>query len=123
MFKNCNPNPCGKKVGDCVVRAISIALDQPWKQTYQDLTYQGLLMCDMPSSNSVWATYLNQKGFTQQPAEYTTVRGFCKDHPEGVYILGTGTHAVAVIDGDYYDAWDSGNEVITYFFERRFFYD
>jgi hypothetical protein len=33
--------------------------------------------------------------------------------------VGTGTHVVAVIDGDYYDAWDSGNEVIDRYFTRE----
>lgn len=123
MYKRYNPNPCNKKVGDCVIRAISCALDQPWQQTYKDLTYQGLIMCDMPSSNSVWATYLNQNGFIQHPSDFTTVRAFCELHPKGTYVLGTGTHAVCVIDGDYYDAWDSGDEVVTYYFERRFYYE
>ena len=49
----------------------------------------------------------------------TTVRAFCKKYPEGVYVIGTGTHAVAVIDGDYYDSWDSGNEIPTYFWRVR----
>jgi hypothetical protein len=26
-------------------------------------------------------------------------------------MLATGTHVVAVIDGNYYDTWDSGDEV------------
>ena len=48
-----------------------------------------------------------------------TVREFAKDHPEGKYILGTGTHAVAVIDGDYIDTWDSGDEVPIYYFQEE----
>ena len=35
------------------------------------------------------------------------------------YLIGTGSHAVAVIDGDYYDSWDSGNEIPAYFWRVR----
>ena len=48
-----------------------------------------------------------------------TVKDFCKDHPQGVFVLGTGTHAVAVIDGDYYDAWDSGNKVPLFYWRKE----
>jgi hypothetical protein len=33
-------------------------------------------------------------------------------------VIGTGTHVVAVIGGDYYDTWDSGEKVVLYYFER-----
>lgn len=51
--------------------------------------------------------------------EYYTVEDFCIDHPKGTYVLGTGTHVVTVIDSCYYDSWDSGREIIIYYFERQ----
>lgn len=36
-------------------------------------------------------------------------------YPRGVYIIGTGSHAVCVIDGNFYDSWNSGSEVVTFF--------
>ena len=51
--------------------------------------------------------------------DYTTVfdyEQFAKDHPEGTYIVATGSHVVCVQDGDYYDTWDSGHDVPSYFF-------
>ena len=119
MYKNYNPNPCGKKVGDCVVRAISKILDQSWEKTFLDLTVYGLNMCDMPSSNSVWGRYLKDKGFKQRPIDYMTVEEFANNKTNGKYILATGTHAVAVENGSYFDAWDSGSEVPIYFFYKE----
>lgn len=52
--------------------------------------------------------------------ECYTVADFCWDNPYGYYLLATGTHAVAVIDGDYYDTWDSGNESVAYYYERKY---
>ena len=123
-FVFANPNPHGIRVGDCVVRALSIALNQSWEKTYADLALQGFVSADMPSSNNVWGEYLRWKGFRRYilpdtcPACYT-VREFAEDHRRGVYVVATGTHAVAVIDGDYFDAWDSGDEVTDYYFTKE----
>jgi hypothetical protein len=46
------------------------------------------------------------------------VEDFCRDNPEGTYVLGTGSHAIAVIDGNYYDAWDSGREQPMYYYRK-----
>ncbi len=39
-------NPFGLRVGDCVIRAISKALNQSWEKTYIDLCVQGFMMED-----------------------------------------------------------------------------
>ena len=115
-----NPNPVGKKVGDCVIRAVSKLLGQSWETTYLGIATTGFELCDMPSSNNVWAAYLKRKGFRRFVIPDTcpncyTVRNFCLDNPHGKFLLATGSHVVTVIDGDYYDAWDSGDEVPVYF--------
>lgn len=81
-------------------------------------------MHDMPSSNSVWGSYLKENGFKRYiiPNECPncyTIKDFCSDYPIGLYILATGSHVVTVIDGDYYDSWDSGKEIPIYFFKKE----
>lgn len=124
MWKKHNENPKRKQVGDCVVRAISTATGDDWETTFFGLALQGLLMCDMPSSNAVWAAYLKRKGFSRHAIsndcpDCYTVNDFCEDNPKGVFVLGIGTHAVTIIDGDYYDVWDSGNECPVYYFDKE----
>ena len=58
-----NPNPHGKRVGDCAVRALSKALNQDWDKTYLWLCIYGFMMSDMPSANAVWGAYLKSRGF------------------------------------------------------------
>lgn len=119
-----NSNPDGKIVGDCVIRAISLATGKTWSDIYIDISEKGLSMHDMPSSNYVWGSYLKDLGFSRQiipdacPDCYT-IREFTYDHPYGIFILGTGSHVVTVIDGNYYDIWDCGDEVPIYYFQRR----
>jgi len=48
-----------------------------------------------------------------------TVKDFCTDNPQGRYIVATQSHVVAIIDGDYYDTWDSGTEPIIYFWKKE----
>lgn len=119
-----NPNPNRKLVGDCVVRAISKITEQAWDDTYVALMLQGLAMCDMPSSNSVWGAYLTSLGFEKiminSPCvNCYSIEDFCNDNPEGSYLLATGTHVVAVEDGNYYDTWDSGSEIPIYYFRKE----
>jgi hypothetical protein len=123
MWKRHNENPANARVGDCVVRAISTALNQDWVKTYAELCVQGLMFCDLPSSNAVWGSYLAHKGYKRfaipNDCNCYTVEDFCKEHPKGTYVLGTGTHALTVIDGNYIDVWDSGQEIPIYYFTKE----
>ena len=134
MFIRLNENPFGLDTGDCVIRAISTALNYNWFMVHDELSFLSRQMADMPSSNRVWKQYLRNKGLIEREAQNTcpnclTVEQFCRQHPKGRYILSTceytkardnlivtGTHVVAVIDGNYYDTWDSGATVpLSYF--------
>lgn len=124
MYIFVNQNPQNKLVGDCTIRAISTALNQEWQETYIGLLIEGYIMYDMPSANRVWGNYITQKGFKRQvlPTECPTcytVKDFCDEHPHGTYILAISGHVVAVIDGNYYDTWDSGDENPIYYWERK----
>ena len=123
MYSYYNANPYKIRVGDCVIRAISKALNQPWEDTYIDLTIQGYLMGDLLSSNAVWGAYLKSKGFTRDIIsndcpECYTIEDFCNEHPKGTYIIGTGTHAVCVEDGCVFDTWNSSGETPIYYYHK-----
>lgn len=134
MFIRVNLNPYSLDTGDCVIRALTLALNYNWFMVHDELCFLSRKMADMPSSNRVWKTYLINKGYKEEFAQNTcpdclTVERFAKSHPKGRYILSTaeyakardnlivtGTHVVAVIDGDWYDTWDSGGDVpLSYF--------
>lgn len=53
-FIEYNPNPVGRRVGDCAVRAVAKALKLDWETAYVLLTINGFSMGDMPSADSVW---------------------------------------------------------------------
>lgn len=124
MWVKCNPNPVGRQTGDCVIRAIAIATGQSWRETYRDLCRIGEMQGDLPNSNMVWEMYLRKRGGEQfllpeNCPECITVRAFAERYPEGTYVIGTGYHTVAVISGDWYDAWNSAECVPTSFWKIR----
>lgn len=115
MYIHANPNPNGMYVEDCVIRAIAIATNRSWDDIFVHICLQAYIMKNMPSVNKVWGNYLSSIGFVSYPVldrcpDCYTIRDFCRDYPFGTFILATGSHVVCVIDGDYYDAWDSGDE-------------
>ena len=123
MWIEANPNPVNKLVDDCVIRAISIILDRPWLDVYDELSDIGRSIYEPEISNNVWPKLLKREGFRRYILPDTcpdcyTVRRFCREHQNGQFILATGSHVIAVIDGDYYDTWDSGDEVPIYYFTR-----
>lgn len=123
MWKPYNPNPDGIKTIDCTVRAICAVTGWNWFRSFDTLCERGREMLDMPSSDRVWWSVLEDLGFRYHhiknrcPACYT-VEDFARDHPTGVYVLGPNEHAVAVISGDWWDSWDSGQSVPIYYFGR-----
>ena len=123
-FRYYNPNPERSDVGDCVIRAICRITGRSWRDVYAGIAAQGYFDYDMPSGNAVWGEYLQKHGFRRRVAPDTcpvcyTVKDFCEDHPSGEYIVATGTHVVAVVDGDYYDTWDSGDKIVEYFWTKE----
>lgn len=124
MWKYFLNNPTGRAVGDCAVRAVSVALGVDWETAYAMLAVNGFAMGDMQNSNSVIGSVLRQHGFYRYNLPETcpdcyTFEDFAADNPEGVFVLGTGTHVATVKDGILFDAWDSSNEPVAYAWYRK----
>ena len=116
MFKYFNPNPVGRSVGDCAVRAVAAALGISWEEAFALVAANAFAMGDMPSSDSVWGAVLRQNGFHRRTIpdacpDCYSFAAFARDNPTGVYVLGTGKHTATIRDGVLLDAWDSSAEI------------
>lgn len=120
MYIHFNGNPCSKNIGDCVIRAISIVTGFSRYKVYAGLCLQGYPCTIWGNNNAVWADYLRYLGFKRY-AVYgeQTVSEFASNHPTGRFVIGTGSHAVAVVDGDIIDSWDSSQEIVQYYFKKE----
>ncbi len=119
-----NPNPNRNQTGDCVIRAICVAEDRDWDDVFLDIMTTCFVEKLMIEDNRLWNLYLHKLGYKRHIIPDTcpdcyTVREFAEDHPEGTYILGTGTHAIGVVSGNYYDSWDSGSRVPIFYWKKE----
>lgn len=119
MWIEDNPNPAHRDIGDCAVRAVSLATGDSWEDVYLKLCMRGALCKDMPNANSVWGSYLMDNGWTYHPLDRVfsyTVGDFCREHDTGVFVIGTGDHAICIKDGNIHDTWDSSSKIPLYYF-------
>lgn len=127
IWQKYNPNPAGRSVGDCAIRAIAKALNVDWEKAFAMIVSNAYQMADMPSSNSVWGSILFQNGFERHTIESScpdcyTAEDFINDCPNGIYVLGFGNHVATVVVKDgrqiLYDSWDSSQEIPQYYWSK-----
>lgn len=119
-----NPNPTGRNVGDCAIRAVAKALKTDWETAYVMIAENGYAMGDVPSADSVWGSVLRQNGFYRRSIPNScpdcyTAGDFARDNPRGTFVLGFGGHCAAIDNGILYDSWDSSQQIPQYVWYRR----
>lgn len=126
-YKYYQPNKKDLKdeYGDCVVRSLTKAVNKEWMQVFEELLpYARELQC-MPNGKSCYEKYLTDNGFeyigisNKKGSKRPTVDRFAKDHKNGIYVLVVASHLVSVVDGIYYDTWDSGKKCLYGYWEKR----
>lgn len=127
-----NANPKGKMTTDCVIRAVTTVLNQPYEQTLREMTEITIKTGYMLNENKGMEAYMKSKGWTKckQPKKYDgtkyTGREFCRTlvHPtyseelqltdksfEMNRVLANigGHHTVAIMSGQIWDTWNSAD--------------
>ena len=105
MWKYYNANPHGRSVSDCVVRAISVAEDTSWDETYEKLSdiaqEEGILLDDV---NFVEG-YLDKR--YKRMCHYSkTIEEFMEEFPCGKFLITMPGHITCVVDGILVDSFD-----------------
>ncbi len=120
-----NPNPDQDDIDvDCTIRGISKLFNLTWDEAYIMSAVAGYIYKKMPVSNKCWPRLLDDLGLVRREVPNTcpnciTVKDFAGMHPRGRFLVGTGSHVVAIVNGDYYDSWDSGDETPIYYWEYQ----
>lgn len=124
MYVYFNNNPLGRRtVEDCAVRAVSKALDISWDEAHDLLSDMSKQMGTVMTDKDVVSAILRMNGFYKEYLPYSckdcyTIREFARDNPVGTYVIGTNNHVVTIIDGDFYDAWNSSDESVITFWTK-----
>ena len=104
------------KYGDCVIRALTKALNMEWLQVFDEMQPISREMQVPFNCRPCYEKYIESKGLkyigisNKKGTKRPTVDRFAKDHTTGTYILRVAHHLVTVVDGIYYDTWDSGEK-------------
>ena len=118
-----NANPYNNDTIDCVVRGISKLMDISWDEAYIRLFVEGYIKKEIPIRNDVWIDFLLSEGYQIESVpnicpNCITVEEFANDHPQGRYLIGTGSHVIAVVHGNFYDTFNSGKERVLYYLKK-----
>lgn len=102
---------------------MALGYKNDWLRTYAALCAKGAQHCEMPSANEVWGSLLLENGYEEHSLlskckNCYNLIDFCNDHTHGEFVACTGFHVIYCKDGDYYDSWDSGDVIPTYYFEK-----
>ena len=119
-WKEYNPNPKERNIGDCTLRSYCAAFGIDWDKAFDIAT-------KVAKENSSMIQYVADKVLTEEfncvvdekynkktvkGKDRITVNEFAMSHPYGTYILHVRQHQVTVINGMYWDSWDSGKKKV-----------
>ena len=118
-----NPNPNSNNTGDCSIRAYCAAENIEWDKAYDIACKYGKVFSLMPNDKKTCKNILEEEfGYEyhkmQKDERGKTVNQVAIDFPVGTYILDCGKHFVTIIDGEYYDSWDSGKKKVRGYFYK-----
>lgn len=115
MYQYYNNNPFGRHVNDCSVRAIALATQSSWDETYRVLSNyarrQGITFSEVEFINE----YLSERfeRYCQNPSNKSiTVRDFANLQLSGRWLVTMSGHITCIIDGVIYDTFDPSDRYI-----------
>ena len=128
-YKEYNPNPLGKHTTDCVIRSLCAVTGKSWYEIYDLLSAEARKLCcpfnslEYEDKDTIYCKVLGMKRHKvvrKKGVPALNVETFCKEHPQGKYILRLAHHLMGVVDGQYYElfpGWE--NRTIYYFYEVK----
>ena len=98
-----------RKRGDCVVRAITIALNLPYEVVFKSLCDLAKETGFFPNDDETYGLYLKQNGWIKNKPQRTgrSLKRLENFNSAGITaIVNTRNHLVCVSNGKIYDTWD-----------------
>ena len=118
-FHYYNANPKGKITTDCVFRAISTAMDKPWKDVMMEMTELACKYGYVPTDTVCINKYLKKNGWIKckQPrwdnGSKFTGKEFCFSVKQSPVVVTIGYHHVSCVkNGKIWDTWDCSDRCI-----------
>lgn len=115
MFRFYNANPRGRRVDDCVIRAISFAENNNWEETYDKLSEyakeEGIILNEVTFVDGYLDSKYPKRCYKCEGSR-ATIKDFVRTHKNGTYLITMKGHITCLSDGIIYDTWDCTNNRI-----------
>lgn len=112
MYKFLNVNKNNNFVNDCVIRAIAVAENESWSDTYDDLSRiakkNGILLDDVNFVEPLLDYRYNR--IKTYPKD--TVQDILESYPIGTYLVTMNGHITVIKDGVVYDTFDCRDRIV-----------
>ena len=113
MYKYYNANPLGRHVSDCSVRAISLATNRSWDDTYIELAnfarQQAITFSEIEFINE----YLAERYERFCPdSQIIQLKDFLELQLPGRWLITMSGHITCAIDGVCYDTFDPSERYV-----------
>ena len=98
-----------RKRGDCIVRAITIALNLPYEVVFKSLCDLAKETGFFPNDDETYGLYLKRNGWIKNKPQRVDggLKTLERFNSEGITaIVNTRSHLVCVSNGKIYDTWD-----------------
>lgn len=111
MYKFLNRNSHQRFVDDCTVRAISLAENRTWNETYDKLSNMARSKGMMFNSVEFIEDYLDYF-YLRECHTSKTVGEFAYENSKGTYLVTMPNHITVIIDGVVYDTFDCSDRIM-----------
>lgn len=109
-----NVNPLGLTESDCVIRAISLALQMDYHTVISLLQDAGdIYTCEELCVDCYSRLLTEHFQFEKVPCRGQSVAEFALQHPFGIFLIRMDGHLSCILNGVCYDIWDCTNEILT----------
>lgn len=112
MYKFYNANTKGNFVNDCVIRAISVAENKSWEETFDELSRiarkNGILLDDVNFIDPL----LDYRYFRIKTYPRETVGDFVARNKKGTFLITMNGHITVLKNGTIYDTFDCRERIL-----------
>lgn len=110
-YKFYNANVYGNFVNDCTIRAISLAENKTWNETYFELSEiarrNGIILDDVNFIEPLLDSRYKRLCYKNK-----YVGEFIKEHQKGTFLITMNGHITCCIDGVIYDTFDCRDRIM-----------
>lgn len=124
MYIHINMTPDGTNKKDCVLRALTYALDLPYMdvlsylEDFKKYTNSSKYNC----SRNVIRGISDLLGYNPTITKKQSITTFIKNNPKGLYIVLVKSHLTVVHNSDIIDTWDCGRCFVKCYWEVNWYF-